>query len=124
MKTNIITAVLFSIFVANAFGQDSAVAKLSFKEAVRIGLQHNVVLNQNKNQLAYTQINKTSSLLQLTPSIDANANFYRQDGNSFNQQEGRVVNGKVDFVNGSIDASLPIFNGMNVVNTYRQAHNN
>ena len=31
MKTNIITAVLFSIFVANAFVQDSAVVKLSFK---------------------------------------------------------------------------------------------
>ncbi|MBA4054912.1 MAG: hypothetical protein C0490_09385, partial [Marivirga sp.] len=46
-------------------------AKLSFKEAVKIGLQNNVVLNQQKNKLAYTQVNKTSTLLQFGPSVEA-----------------------------------------------------
>ena len=109
--------------VQGAFCQDSTIARLSFKEAVQIGLQNNVALNQQKNQLAYTQVNKTSSLLQLGPSIEANGSAYRNDGNSFNQNEGRVVNGQIDFVNGNISANMPVFSGLNVLNQYRQANN-
>jgi outer membrane protein len=123
MKKNILTFIAFSILAIQAFGQDSTGSKLSFKDAVKIGLENNVTLNQQKNQLAYTQVNKTSSLLQIAPSIDASANAYRVDGNSFNPNEGKVVNGKTDYINASIDASIPVFNGMNVINTYRQAHN-
>jgi outer membrane protein len=95
--------------------------KLSFREAVRIGLKNNVVLNQDKNRLAYTQINKTSSLLQLGPTVSASADAYRNDGNSFNQQAGEVVNGKIDYVGGSIGASIPVFGGLRQMNLYRQA---
>lgn len=123
MRRKIFFILVFSGFLSVAIGQDSEVASLSFKEAVKIGLQNNVILNQHKNQLAYTNINKTSSLLQLAPSIDANGSAYRNDGNSFNQNEGRVVNGKIDFVNGSISANMPVFTGMNVINQYRQANN-
>lgn len=124
MKRKIIAVFSFCFFVGDVvFGQDTVVNRLSFKEAVKIGLQNNVVLNQQKNQLAYTQINKTSSLLQLGPSIDANGNAYRNDGNSFNQNEGKVVNGKIDYVGGSLNASIPVFSGLSVVNQYRQANN-
>ncbi len=97
--------------------------RLSFKEAVKIGLQNNVVLNQQKNQLQYTQINKTSSMLQLGPSVSANGDVYRNDGNSFNQNEGRVVNGVIDYVGGTLSASMPVFSGLRVLNQYRQADN-
>lgn len=106
-------------FSATAFAQEPV--RLSFREAVRIGLESNVELNQQKNQLEYTEINKTSSMLQLGPSIQGNASAYRVDGNSFNQQAGEVINGQIDYVNGSIDASIPIFNGLRQVNLYRQA---
>lgn len=95
--------------------------KLSFREAVNIGLQNNVTFNQNKNTLGYTQVNKTSTLLQLGPSVRASANVYRNDGNSFNQQTGEVVNGTIDYVNGSLDADMPIFTGLRMLNTHRQA---
>jgi outer membrane protein len=106
-------------FSVTAYAQEPV--KLSFREAVRIGLESNVDLNQQKNQLEYTEINKTSSMLQLGPSIQGNASAYRVDGNSFNQQAGEVINGQIDYINGSIDASIPIFNGLRQVNLYRQA---
>jgi outer membrane protein len=121
-RTNLIVFICLFL-TTKTFAQDSTAAKLTFKEAVKIGLENNVVLNQQKNQLNYTQTNKTASLLQLGPSVDANLNAYRNDGNSFNQQEGRVVNGKIDYVNGSINANIPVFNGLNIVNQYRQANN-
>lgn len=106
-----------------AYGQDQNPAQLSFKEAVKIGLQNNVLLNQQKNQLEYTQMNKTSSMLQLGPSIQASGSAYRNDGNNFNPQEGRVVNGVIDYVGGTVSATMPIFNGFNILNQYRQANN-
>jgi outer membrane protein len=63
-------------------------------------------------------------LLQIAPSIDASVNAYRAEGNSLNQNEGKVINGKIDYVNGSLNANMPVFNGMNVINTHRQASNN
>src|SRR5690606_34316592 len=71
--------------------------------------------------LEYTQLNKTSTLLQMGPSVRANAGVYRNDGNTFNQQAGEVVNGVIDYVNGAIEASMPIFSGLQVLNTDRQA---
>lgn len=117
-------ALIASSFLVSGFAQQQQLPpKLSFKDAVKIGLQNNVLLNQQKNQLDYTQINKTSSLLQMGPSIQANGDAYRNDGNSFNQNEGRVVNGVIDFVNGNVSANMPVFNGLYYMNQYRQAKN-
>lgn len=123
MKRVLVTFLILSALLSDLLAQTNEKATLTFKEAVKIGLDNNVVLNQQKNQLNYTQINKTSSLLQLGPSIDANLNAYRNDGNSFNQQEGRVVNGKIDYINGTINANIPVFNGLNILNQYKQANN-
>lgn len=123
MKRVVTTVLILSTLMSGLRAQTNEKATLTFKEAVKIGLENNVSLNQQKNQLNYTQTNKTASLLQLGPSVDASLNAYRNDGNSFNQQEGRVVNGKIDYVNGTISASIPVFNGLNILNQYRQASN-
>lgn len=122
MKRVVVILILAAV-IPDVFSQVNEKASLTFKEAVKIGLENNVLLNQQKNQLVYTQTNKTASLLQLGPSIDASLNAYRNDGNSFNQQEGRVVNGKIDYVNGTLNANIPVFTGLNVLNQYRQAKN-
>ncbi len=101
----------------------STVKSLTFKEAVQIGLKNNFTLRQQNNTLDATQVNRTSSLLQMGPRVDAGGEAGRVDGNSFNQQEGRVVNGQIDYVNGSIGASIPIFGGMGRLNSYRSARN-
>ncbi|MFZ6012911.1 MAG: TolC family protein, partial [Bacteroidota bacterium] len=54
------------------------------------------------------------------PTVAINGNAGRNDGNSFNQNQGRVVNGILDFASASIDANMPLFRGLNVLNTYRQ----
>ncbi|HEY9044484.1 MAG TPA: TolC family protein [Ohtaekwangia sp.] len=117
----ILSGIGFTVYAQSQ--QTQPVATLTFKDAVKIGLENNVLLNQQKNQLEYTQINKTSSLLQLGPSLQAQGSAYRNDGNSFNQNRGEVVNGVIDYVNGSISASMPVFNGLMYVNQYRQANN-
>jgi outer membrane protein len=119
MRRTTITFLILGWGTGLAFGQTI----LTFKDAVKIGLENNLTLNQQKNQLAFTRVNKMSSLLQLGPTVQADGSVGRFDGNSFNQQRGEVINGQIDFVNGRIFASLPIFNGLNQFNAYRQADN-
>jgi outer membrane protein len=118
----IVSAVVMICLSGNAVrAQEAPPVKMNFKEAVNIGLKNNVALKRQKNQLEYTQINKTSSMLQLGPTVQAQGNAGRVDGNSFNNQTGEVVNGVVDYINGSIDASMPVFAGLGTLNTYRSA---
>lgn len=121
----IIYAFLIACIATVAYAQDQQLpSKLSFKEAVQIGLKNNMLLNQQKNQLDYTQVNKTSTLLQMGPTVSAQASLYRNDGNSFNQNEGRVVNGIIDYIGGSLNASMPVFAGFSYLNQFRAANNN
>lgn len=119
---------IFLIALLGVCGVPSAVAqpvgaKLTFKEAVKIGLDKNLTLNQERNNLATSAAQKTSGLLQLTPQVNLTGNLGRNDGNSFNQQQGAVVNGILDFVGANINASMPLFNGLNNLNQYRQSVN-
>lgn len=103
----------------SATGQE--VSQLTFSEAVNIALKNNVTLKQQRNQLDASSMQKTSSLARLGPSVSIGGNLGRNEGNSFNQQEGRVVNGVVDFMSGSLNANMMLFNGMNRTNAFKQS---
>lgn len=94
---------------------------LTFKEAVRIGLEKNLTLNQSKNNLNTTTAQRNASMLSLAPNVGISGNIGRNDGNSFNQQEGVVVNGILDFMSANLNASMPLFNGLSNVNAFRQS---
>jgi outer membrane protein len=116
--------ITLTVLVLSAIAQDkesNAPAKLTFKEAVKIGLDNNLTLNQQKNLLVATKVAKSSGLLSFGPSVNINGNAGRNDGNSFNQQQGRVINGVLDFMNTSLDANMPLFRGLNTLNNYRSA---
>jgi outer membrane protein len=119
----IVFSVIAIIVCVSVHAQDGTRKPLTFKEAVKLGLQHNVLLTQQRNQLEYTQVNKTATLLQMGPSVNASAEFYRTDGNSFNQNVGQVVNGVIDYVGGNISANMPVFNGLAFLNQHRAAVN-
>jgi outer membrane protein len=94
---------------------------LTFKEAVKIGLEKNLTLNQAKNNLTVSSAARTAGLLNMAPSVGISGNAGRNDGNSFNQQQGQVVNGVLDFMGANINANMPLFNGLSNVNAFRQA---
>lgn len=119
----IVLSVIAVIVCLTSQAQTGTLRKLTFKEAVKLGLQNNVTLTQQRNQLEYTQVNKTATLLQMGPTVNASADFYRTDGNSFNNNVGQVVNGVIDYVGGTISAGLPVFNGLALLNQHRAANN-
>lgn len=112
-----------SCLIAVAASAQQPSTTLTYDQAVSRGLEKNLTLNQNKNQLAYTEVAKSAALLQLAPSVSASANAYQVQGNFFNQNAGAVVNGKIDYLGGSIDAGVTLFNGLSQIRTYQQAKN-
>lgn len=118
-----ITTILVSAFCFTGQAQEADTSTidtpLTFKEAVKIALDNNVTLKQQQNNLRASSIAKTSGLLQMGPSVSIDGNVGRNDGNSFNQQEGRVVNGVLDFTNVTLRTSMPLFQGFNQLNGYK-----
>ena len=108
----------FAPLYAQNSGADTTA--LTFKEAVNLVVKNNVVLQKQENELEFSQAQKASGIASIGPSVELNGYMSRNDGNSFNQQEGRVINGKLDYMNASVDVQMALFNGFNRINTMRQ----
>lgn len=119
MKQIFYTLCLTAVSHIIVLGQE--VATLTLEEAVKLGLENNVTLRQAENVLKAEYAGTVSNVANMLPRVSLSGNVGRNDGNSFNQQEGRVVNGKLDFVNGSLDVSMPLFQGLNQVYSLKQS---
>ena len=115
-------AIILSVSAVRAQEEaEKITAPLTFREAIKIALDNNVAIKQQQNNLRSATTSRTAGLLQLGPSVEIQGNLGRNDGNSFNQQEGRVVNGVVDFTNVGLRTSMPLFQGLSRVNDLRAA---
>lgn len=114
----------FSVWVlvmgiaVSAAAQDTTM--LSFKDAIKIALMNGVALNQQKNNLELAQLAKTASIASLGPNVTLNGQAQQYNGNSFDQQQGRAINGVRDAVSGNISANLTLFNGFGKINTLKR----
>ena len=113
--------VLCWVFVCTigSYGQTKV---LTFEEAVKLGLKNGMLINQQKNTLEYNQMQYYSNIAGLGPTLNAGASANRVQGNTFNSNLGKVVNGLFDQVTGSLNANLNIFNGFAQVNKVRQGN--
>jgi outer membrane protein len=116
MKSKILLTglLMMSLF---AKGQDSTV--LTFEEAVKIALRNNVTLLTQRNNLELTQMQKRSAYAGMGPTVALNGSATQFNGNSFNQQQGRAINGVRDNISGSLNADINLFNGFGRINTIR-----
>jgi outer membrane protein len=117
MKKNLLLAVCIGLVFA-VQAQDKV---LTYQDAIKIGIRNSYLLNQQKNNLEFNQMQKLSSMAGLGPTLSANVNTYQVNGNTFNQNTGQVVNGLFDQVNGSLNANLNLFNGFSQVNRLKQS---
>jgi outer membrane protein len=115
MKVRIIIILIASIGFCKAQNR-----VITFEEAVKIALKNGVQLNQQRNNLENSQMQKTSAWLGFGPTLSANSSFNQVNGNFFNQNEGKVVNGIFNQLSGSINAGINIFSGFNQVNRVKQ----
>jgi len=103
--------------------QDKTPAKLTFEDAVKIGLKRNVLLNQQKNQLEVNQAQKLNAVGNFLPGLNAQGYYQHQTGQQPDQTTGDLVDSETDNAGYQLNANLPIFNGLGRFNTLKSADN-
>jgi outer membrane protein len=106
-----------------AKSQDQPPAKLTFEEAVKIGLKRNVLLNQQKNQLEVNQAQKLNAVGTFIPGLNIGGYYQHQDGQQPNTISGDLEDISTDGTGAQLNANLIIFNGLGRLNTLRQQDN-
>ncbi len=120
MKRSLFFLIAVSATVLNAGGQTKV---LTFQDAVKIATQNSVLLNQQKNNLELSQMQKLSSIASIGPSVNVGASSSQFNGNSFNQQVGKVVIGIRDNIQGNVNVNLNLFSGFFRINSIKQYSN-
>jgi outer membrane protein len=101
--------------------QDST--RLTFEDAVKIGLQNNVTLNTQKNQLYATEARKLQGLSGYLPNIYGQGSAQRTNGLQIDPTTGVGSNVVADNVQASVTAEYTLFNGFNRFNQMKQNNN-
>ena len=122
MKRVILSLIICSIFVA-ASAQDQAPGKLTFEQAVKIGLKNNVTLNTQKNQLIVNQAQKLNAIGTFIPGLNAQGYYQHQAGQQPNTTTGNLEDIDTDYVQYQLNANLTIFNGLGRFNNLKSAEN-
>lgn len=110
----------FGVLAQNQIPTSTSVKTLTFEEAIKIALRNGMLLNQQKNLLELNQMQKWSNILGLGPTLGASISGQRNDGNSFNRQEAKVINGVFDQVSGQINVNQNVFSGFAQINRAKQ----
>ena len=115
---------LILFFPTLLFGQTENPKKvqLTFKEAVKIGLNENVLLKQAGNQLEIQQAIQLREKSRYLPDVSATSTFRQIDGQQFNQVQGEVAFTKSNNLSAGIDARINVFEGFGRIKSIKQAN--
>ncbi|MBK5277757.1 MAG: TolC family protein [Bacteroidia bacterium] len=94
---------------------------LTFQDAIAIAMKNSILLNQQKNNLMLSQMQRTASYAGMGPTLSVNGGATKVNGNTFNQNTGEVVNGIFEQLSGSVNANINIFNGLSQFNQVKQS---
>lgn len=103
------------------FAQAQVEVNLTFPEAVKIALEKNVTLNQQKNQLEVNQSVRLGNIGNHLPNVNIQGNFQRQKGQQANTTNGNLEDLQTDYTGVNLNANYTIFSGLGRLNSYSQS---
>ena len=87
--------------------------KLSFQEAVKIGLKNNVSLQRENNNLEVNLANRREARALYAPELGAFMNAQKLNGQQFDQVTGSVYRDNTDLASVNVGGRYVIFDGLN-----------
>jgi len=121
MKRVLVVFILISLI--HLTWAQNPVTKLTFEEAVVIGLERNVMLNQQKNQLGANQAQKLNAMGNYMPNLNITGAVQRQEGQQANTTNGNLEDLTTDYIGAQFNTNLTVFNGFRNYNTLTQSNN-
>jgi outer membrane protein len=99
---------------------------LTFEEAIKVGLEQNIALRKNVNQLSALSIQEVEAKTNFLPTVAANVQAARQDGQQFQLVEDgfEINNVQANRLGGNLTASFDIFQGFGRLNQVKIAELN
>ena len=107
---------LMTLTVAAGAQKNDSLPKLTYNEAVKIALERNVNLNQQKNLLFSREVSKNAAIANLGPNLFINGGGSRNIGQQQNPENGDLENLTVDQFGANLTAQITVFNGFNRIN--------
>lgn len=129
MKKGITTIIAGLLFVVS-YGQESSehatqdTLLLTYEEAIKIALKENVALNQEKNNLFATEVQRNSSVMAFLPGVSIDGGGNRVKGLQPTPNGAELEDFTNDRFNASISAGITVFNGFRNIHTLSQSRNN
>ena len=117
-----LTVLVITLIVTLARAQNP-ITKMTFEEAVSIGLERNMVLNQQKNQLEANQAQKLNAIGNYLPNLNITGGAQRQEGQQPNTTNGNLEDLTTDYLGGQLNAGLTVFNGLRNLSLLAQSNN-
>lgn len=118
MKRVFVITLLSSYFVISAQNP----SQLTFEEAIKIGLERNVLLKQQQNQLTVNQMQRNNSYAVILPSVSLTSTFQRQEGQQPNTLDGGLEDLKTNYFGAQFNGNLTLFNGLRGLNSIGQTN--
>ena len=106
------------VFLAATLASDGQTAVKSLDSCVKYALSHNCDILLGKSAEAQSREDLRQSKLDLLPSLNLYVNQYYNWGRSVDMQELVIVRNRLTRqTSGSVGASLPLFDGLQRINT-------
>jgi len=118
MQRIIVITISAILIFGSVYAQDTL--NLSFQEAVKMAMDNNVTLRQEKNNLETSIANRKEARALYAPGMAAYTTFQRLNGQQFDQVTGTVFRDNTENANLNVGAEYIIFDGLNRLNTNKR----
>ncbi len=115
MRKGIFGLIVFMILSVSLQAQDTQ--QISLQDAIDIALENSIDLEKSANDLEASEVQKFGAKADFLPSLNASLNGRQNVGRQFIESEVRFDEVTSNSISGSLDASIPIFQGFrNILN--------
>jgi outer membrane protein len=120
MKTKVLVmgCIMTVVLFTNAHAQNNS--KLTLKSCLDIALANNIPVKQSDLQQQVAKVNYNQAKYDRLPNISANVNYGINSGRSIDPFTNSYSNQKLSSSNAGINASVPVFRGMQIQNNIKQ----
>lgn len=110
---------LFIIFFGLAYAQEP-VKQWTLQECVNLALENNLRVRRSLYNVQSSNIGLTQAKMAFLPTLNAGGSYGLNFGRALNPVTNAFINRDNNTLNGQVNASLALFNGLRIQNTFRQ----
>lgn len=113
----VVLTIVFSFSNNSAKAQD----EWTLERCINYAIENNIQLKQSALQVESAKYDKTQSLAQMFPNLNASTGFNTNFGRNIDPGTNQFVNEQVQSNNFRVGSNVTLFNGLRLLNTFKQS---